>query len=117
MRQSSCEILIFDLDMIRKDIQGAKGKAYYANQQAKYLNNAKEASSIGDRCLYEYNMQYAEHFARIIAEKFPTIPQQNSDNTQETPVIEPVEQKKLPFRKKRPVIRRQPQIVVEESED
>ena len=117
MKQLSYGILIFVLCMIKKDIQGVKGKAYYANQQAKYLNHAKEASAIGDRCLYEYNMQYAEHFARVIAEKFPTPPQQNSENTQETQVIETVEPKKTQFRRKRPVIRRQPQIVVEETGD
>ncbi len=57
--------------MVRKEITGVKGKAYYVAQRAKYLNYAKEAAATGDRILSEYNLQYAEYFSRIIAEKFP----------------------------------------------
>lgn len=59
--------------MVRKELTNVKGKAYYVAQRAKYLNYAKEALAAGDRILNEYNMQYAEHFSRIIAEKFPQV--------------------------------------------
>ena len=49
-----------------------KGKAYYISLRAKYLNYAKEAMASGDRVLSEYNLQYADHYNRIISEKFPS---------------------------------------------
>ena len=51
-----------------------KGKAYYQGLKTRYLNAAKEAS--GDRVLKEYNLQFAEHYSRIISEKFPPQQQQ-----------------------------------------
>lgn len=70
-----------------------KGKAYYQGLKTRYLNAAKEAS--GDRVLKEYNLQFAEHYSRIISEKFP--PQQfqqsnsqpeSQDNSQTENIIE-----------------------------
>ena len=49
-----------------------KNKAYYQNLKARYLNAAKEAN--GDRVMKEYNLQFVEHYTRLIADKFP--PQQ-----------------------------------------
>ncbi|MDR2458790.1 MAG: DUF4167 domain-containing protein [Holosporales bacterium] len=46
-----------------------KGVAYYQNLRTKYLNHAKEASASGDRVLYEYNLQFAEHYGRLIDAK------------------------------------------------
>lgn len=100
--------------MIRKEITNLKGKAYYVAQRAKYLNYAKEASATGDRVLSEYNLQYAEHFSRIITEKFPQpiTSQQLQDDAQDAdcmPSEEPQETevrkvetpRKLPIRRKR----------------
>jgi hypothetical protein len=47
-----------------------KGLAYYQNLRAKYLNLAKEAASSGDRVLSEYNLQFAEHYGRVMNSKF-----------------------------------------------
>ncbi len=48
-----------------------KNRAYYQALRARYLNLAKEASTSGDRILKEYNLQFAEHYGRILSEKFP----------------------------------------------
>ncbi|MDR0695770.1 MAG: DUF4167 domain-containing protein [Holosporales bacterium] len=50
---------------MKKD--NGKGLAYYQNLKLKYLNNAKEAASLGDRVLSEYNLQFAEHYGRVIS--------------------------------------------------
>lgn len=47
-----------------------KNRAYYQGLKTKYMNAAKEASSSGDRVLSEYNLQYAEHYTRIVNERF-----------------------------------------------
>ncbi|MDR1475963.1 MAG: DUF4167 domain-containing protein [Holosporales bacterium] len=47
-----------------------KGRAYYQNLRTKFLLAAKDASLSGDRILSEYNLQIAEHYSRIISEKF-----------------------------------------------
>ncbi len=94
--------------MVRKEINSVKGKAYYVAQRAKYLNYAKEASATGDRVLSEYNLQYAEHFSRIIAEKFPQQLQDDaqdadptqSDENQETETKRTEMPRKLPIRRK-----------------
>ena len=72
---------------IRRDLNNAKGKAYYVNQRARYLSRAREAMASGDRISYEYNLQYAEHFNRVIAEKFPQpVISQPARNVQEDEV-------------------------------
>jgi len=60
--------------MKKENLNNIKGKAYYQGLKARYLNAAKEAS--GDRVLKEYNLQFAEHYSRIISEKFPPQQQQ-----------------------------------------
>ena len=47
-----------------------RGKSYYVNQRAKFLHHAKEAMTSGDKVLYEYNLQCADHYNRIILERF-----------------------------------------------
>jgi hypothetical protein len=47
-----------------------KGKVYYQNLKAKYLLAAREAAMAGDRVSSEYNFQMAEHYSRVIAERF-----------------------------------------------
>ena len=59
-----------------------KGKAYYLNLKNKYLTAAKEAATTGDRILSEYNFQCAEHYSRLIAERFKSEKTQ-SENTAE----------------------------------
>jgi hypothetical protein len=54
---------------MKKDLN-IKGRAYYQNLRTKFLASAKEAASSGDRILSEYNLQIAEHYARIISERF-----------------------------------------------
>ncbi len=97
---------------MKKENLNIKGKAYYQNLKTRYLNAAKEAA--GDRILKEYNLQFAEHYSRLISEKFPpqqqnfhTVPQ---DNTQSENIIE--NKAKCTNRK----ISRKPQTKVKESE-
>lgn len=113
--------------MVRKELANIKGRAYYVAQRAKYLNYAKEAAATGDRVLNEYNLQYAEHFSRIISEKFPqqsTPHQQLQVDTQcsdsmtseegqdvETPQVETA--RKAPIRRRRFYKKPQPQITPE----
>jgi hypothetical protein len=66
---------------MKKD--NSKGIAYYQNLRLKYLNNAKEASSLGDRVLAEYNLQYAEHYGRVITSKTAQIQQPQQKQVQE----------------------------------
>jgi hypothetical protein len=40
---------------------------------SRYLAAAHDASSAGDRVLCEYNMQFAEHYSRVIADKFKIV--------------------------------------------
>lgn len=63
---------------MRKESNVVKGRAYYQGLRSKYLNFAKEASASGDRVASEYNLQFAEHYTRIIAERFPQQPQSNN---------------------------------------
>jgi hypothetical protein len=56
--------------MIMKRDLNQKGRAYYQNLRTKFLASAKEAASSGDRVLSEYNLQIAEHYARVISERF-----------------------------------------------
>jgi hypothetical protein len=49
--------------------ENAKGVTYYQSMRTRYLNYAKEASASGDRVLYEYNLQFAEHYGRLIDSK------------------------------------------------
>ena len=105
--------------MVRKEINSVEGKAYYVAQRAKYLNYAKEASATGDRVLSEYNLQYAEHFSRIIAEKFPqpSSSQQSpvdcdcaqAEENQEMEGHKVETPRKLPIRRKRFYKKTQPQ--------
>ncbi|MDR0942590.1 MAG: DUF4167 domain-containing protein [Holosporales bacterium] len=61
-----------------------KGLAYYQNLKTKYLNYAKEASSSGDFVLCEHNLQFAEHYGRVISSKFksPQMHSQSNDDCQ-----------------------------------
>ena len=108
--------------MVKKEITSVKGRAYYVAQRAKYLNYAKEASATGDRVLSEYNLQYAEHFARIIEEKFPqtVTSQQSQSDTQNSDCATSEENqeaeshrvempRKMPIRRKRFYKKPQPQ--------
>lgn len=96
---------------MKKENLNIKGKAYYQNLKTRYLNAAKEAA--GDRILKEYNLQFAEHYSRLISEKFP--PQQNvspmpQDNTSSENIIE--NKAKCTNRK----VARKPQAKIKESE-
>jgi hypothetical protein len=57
---------------MRKENNNTNGKnrSYYLNLKARYLNAAKEAQSSGESYLSEHNLQYAEHYTRVIAERF-----------------------------------------------
>ena len=57
--------------IMKKENVIIKGRSYYQGLKSKYLNLAKEASASGDRILCEYNLQFAEHYGRVINEKFP----------------------------------------------
>ncbi|MDR1391360.1 MAG: DUF4167 domain-containing protein [Holosporales bacterium] len=59
--------------------ENVDGVNHFQGLRAKYLNLAKEASSTGDRILYEYNLQFVEHYTRLISEK---ISQQSSQSSQ-----------------------------------
>jgi hypothetical protein len=50
--------------------ENIRGVAYYQSLRTRYLNCAKEASASGDRVLYEYNLQFAEHYGRLIDTRF-----------------------------------------------
>jgi hypothetical protein len=54
----------------KKDNKNQKGRGYFQSMYDRYVAAAKDANSSGDKVLYEYNMQYAEHYIRIINEKF-----------------------------------------------
>ena len=56
--------------LVKDAMTNVRGKSYYVNQRAKFLHHAKEAMTSGDRVLYEYNLQCADHYNRIILEKF-----------------------------------------------
>ena len=76
--------------MKKENINNIKGKAYYQSLRAKYLNLAKEASASGDRVLSEYNLQFAEHYSRVMAEKFPPQqPQQQHPQQTQKDEVEP----------------------------
>jgi hypothetical protein len=64
---------IFSGCFMKKENFVVRGKSYYLGLRNKYLNAAKEATSSGDRVLSEYNLQYAEHYGRVISEKFGSI--------------------------------------------
>jgi hypothetical protein len=49
--------------------ENVRGVAHYQSLRTRYLNYAKEASTSGDRVLYEYNLQFAEHYGRLIGAK------------------------------------------------
>ncbi len=59
-----------------------KSKIHYQNLKEKYLTAAKDAKSSGDLVLTEYNMQYAEHYKRIISDKFSDAAQTTEMNEQ-----------------------------------
>ena len=84
--------LALQLMAIRRDINSVKGRGYYMNQRTKYLSHAKEAMASGDRVSYEYNLQYAEHFNRVMSEKFPqTVVSQTAQNIREDEVSDGLE--------------------------
>ncbi|MDR1488445.1 MAG: DUF4167 domain-containing protein [Holosporales bacterium] len=68
---------------MRKDYKPQNNKntrGYYQSIYDKYINNAKEHSSSGDMVMYEYNLQYAEHYMRFMEEKFPIVTNKNYGN-------------------------------------
>ncbi|MDR1234118.1 MAG: DUF4167 domain-containing protein [Holosporales bacterium] len=58
---------------MKRESSKPKSRVYYQNIKAKYVAAAHDASSAGDRISYEYNLQIAEHYSRIISEKFKTV--------------------------------------------
>lgn len=67
--------------MKKENLNNVKSKAYYQNLKVRYLNAARDAS--GDRVLREYNLQFAEHYSRLIEEKFPSPPSQQNEDVSE----------------------------------
>lgn len=66
-----------------------KNRGYYQNIYDKYVNSAKECSVSGDKVMAEYNMQYAEHYLRLINERFPIEKkQQLKDDSNQTCTIQ-----------------------------
>jgi hypothetical protein len=63
--------------------ENVRNKAYYQGLRLKYLNFAKEAVASDDRVLIEYNLQFAEHYGRVIAERFT-----QSSHFEKLPVVE-----------------------------
>ncbi|MDR0552971.1 MAG: DUF4167 domain-containing protein [Holosporales bacterium] len=55
--------------------QGGKGRGHYQSLYDRHVSLAKEYLSSGDHVMYEYNMQHAEHYMRIMNERFPNTPQ------------------------------------------
>lgn len=105
--------------MRKENINNVKGKAYYQSLRSKYLNFAKEAAASGDRVLSEYNLQYAEHYGRIISERFSPQIQPKQDQK-----IEKVEEKQVEssdaqnepaIARERPVVRKKKLIKNQES--
>ncbi|MDR2074689.1 MAG: DUF4167 domain-containing protein [Holosporales bacterium] len=62
--------------MIRKDNNRQlnrnlnETRGYYQNMYEKYMKAAKDSRLAGDIVNAEYNLQYAEHYMRLINEKF-----------------------------------------------
>lgn len=70
---------------MKKENVTIKGRAYYQGLKSKYLNLAKESSASGDRVLSEYNLQFAEHYGRIISERFSHSPQPQRESQSKQP--------------------------------
>lgn len=58
-----------------------KDKNYYLNMKNKYMTAGKEAAATGDRILSEYNFQCAEHYGRIISERFKSNDKQQKETS------------------------------------
>jgi hypothetical protein len=59
-------------------------RGYYQNLYEKYTKAAKGNRLAGDVVMAEYNLQYAEHYMRLINEKFSVQPQQQQYVSKET---------------------------------
>lgn len=57
-----------------------KGRGYYQGLYDRYIKAAGDASSSGDKILCEYNLQCAEHYMRVMNEKFPVVKNNNNVN-------------------------------------
>ncbi len=66
-----------------------KNRGYYQNICDKYMNAAKEYNVSGDKVMAEYNMQHAEHYLRLINERFQIEKKQQvkNDVKQENPTL------------------------------
>ncbi len=80
---------------MKKENPNIKGRAHYQGLRMRYLNAAKDAQGAGDIILAEYNYQFAEHYGRVLAERFPNNNQQNPQNktqdaakTEDTPDVQ-----------------------------
>lgn len=56
--------------------QQPKNRMYYQNLHEKFLTNARDCMASGDSIQAEYCLQRAEHFLRVMKEKFPAPPPQ-----------------------------------------
>ncbi|MDR1034824.1 MAG: DUF4167 domain-containing protein [Holosporales bacterium] len=72
--------------IMKRDVN-VKGRAYYQNLKTKFLTSAKEAALSGDRILSEYNLQIAEHYARVISERFNNPREQKQPQDQVRQII------------------------------
>ncbi|MDR3223998.1 MAG: DUF4167 domain-containing protein [Holosporales bacterium] len=70
--------------------ENGNGLAHYQSLKAKHLGNAKDAMATGDIVLYEYNMQFAEHYGRVISSRLAQ--QQNVSRRPENEEKSTVEQ-------------------------
>lgn len=80
--------------MAKKDSKSnQKGRSYFQSMYDRYVSAAKEANASSDKVAFEHNMQYAEHFIRIINERFQEVPE-SSQVTQDSQVpVQPIESK------------------------
>ena len=80
-----------------------KNKLHYQNLRDKYVTAAKDAASSGDRVLSEYNLQCAEHYKRMLSEKYgfdSVVSDQLITDTTKEPAQEKKEPKKDQPKKK-----------------
>ena len=107
----SFEAVICRFVIMKKDNNILKNKAHYQNLRDKYLGSAKEAASSGDRVLAEYNLQHAEHYKRIIAEKFQNnvCNDISKNNVIQKVIDEPIKTEEKPVIKENIAVREKPQ--------
>lgn len=61
----------FGMKRDNRQQNNGKNRGYYQNIYDKYMNSARDCNVSGDKVMAEYNMQYAEHYLRLINERFP----------------------------------------------